>query len=115
MYNSQRWSSSKVECDITLKSWSVFIGQTVQCTMSLSETRARDLEVRRQRGKMSKESLKGMKNTILKNSVFCKGLLQLSISVFVTCIENEILQQLFQHTQRSFILLWPCVFSSTLE
>lgn len=34
------------ECDITLKSWSVFIGQTVQCTMSLSETRAKDLEDR---------------------------------------------------------------------
>lgn len=65
---------------------------------SKEQKQAKDLEVCIQRGKMSKKFLKGMKKTpILKNSVFSKGLLQLSISVLVPCIENEILQQLFQH------------------
>lgn len=38
-----------------------------------------------------------MEKAILKNFVFSKGLLQLSISVLVACIRNEILQQLPQH------------------
>jgi len=56
-----------------------------------------------------------MKKAILKIFVFRKGLLQLSISVLAACIQNEILEQLLQHAQSSFILLWTCVFSSTLE
>lgn len=56
-----------------------------------------------------------MRKVILKYFVFGEGLLQWSISVLVARIQNEILQQLLQHVQRSFIRLWTCVFSSILE
>lgn len=50
-----------------------------------------------------------MKKADLKNSVFCKGVLQWKISIRVACIQNEILQQLLPYSQRSFILLWTRV------
>lgn len=51
---------------------------------------------------------------IFKNQVFIKGILQLSISVLVVCIQSKSLQQVLQFAQWSFILC-TCVFSSTLE
>lgn len=100
----RRWN-----CDNTFKSWSVFTRQVEQYTsptLRNSRRRAKELEICMQRADV-KNKLKSIGKAILRNYVFSKGLLQLSTSVLVACIPNEILQP-----GGCSILLQTCVSST---